>query len=207
MWRINAYKQRISFLFSAFGSLMSGLAVIITLLPSSSEITWWIVALIVVFVGLLALAIVTALKLESAKRVYRADDRLGIRDYMIKWIGDGGRVVIWTRDMSWADDDQVKQMLCQKAKSLELIICLPRETETTDYLKQNGAEVVTYGAWDSPVASFTIANFNRAGSRVAVGRRNGSRHIIQEFSEGEHSSFDLARDLVRLLRKGSIADG
>ena len=207
MWRVNAYKERIGFLLSSFGALMSGLGVIVPLLLSSHEITWWIIALIGTFVVLMVLAATIVLKSETTNRVYRADDKLGIRNYMIRWIRDGGQVVIWTRDMSWADDDHVKQLLCRKARSHEVIICLPRETETTDYLKQNGAEIVTYGAWDSPAASFTIANFNRAGSRVAVGRRKGAMHIIQEFSAGEHSSFDMAHDLVRLLREGSTVGG
>ena len=207
MWRVNVYKERVSFLLSSAGSLLPGLGVIIPLLLSSHELTWWIIALIITFVGLMALAAAIVLKSETTTRVYRADDKLGIRSYMLRWIRDGGRVAIWTRDLSWADDDHVKQLLCQKARSQEVIICLPRKTETTDYLKQNGAEVVAYGAWDSPVVSFTIANFNRAGSRVAVGRRKGPLHIIQEFSAGEHLSFDMAHDLVRLVREGSSVGG
>ena len=77
MWRVNAYKERIGFLLSSFGSLMSGLGVIITLLLSSHEITWWIIALIVAYVGLMVLAAAIMLKSETTNRVYRADDKLG----------------------------------------------------------------------------------------------------------------------------------
>ena len=44
--------------------------------------------------------------------------------------------------MSWVDDE-MKQLLRDKAKSGELIICLPKATDNTDSLKQNGAEVIT----------------------------------------------------------------
>ena len=205
MWRINAHKERIGFLSSVIGSLASGLGLIIALLSSYGEITWWVIALIILFVGMGILASAIVIRSGTTTRVYRADDELGIRKYMLSWIRNGGRVAIWTRDMSWADDDDVKQLLAEKAESQELIICLPRETANTDYLKQKGAEVIAYGAWDSPTASFTIANYNRSGSRVAVGRRDGSMHVIQEFSTREHPLFDLAHDMVRLVRENKLS--
>lgn len=201
MWHFGAYKERIVFLSSIAGAFLSGFGVIVPLLVSSNAVTWWVVALIVAFFILMVLTTIIVLKSETTTRVYRADDEKGIRNYLIHWIKSGGRVAIWTRDMSWADDDDMKELLRLKAQSQELIICLPHETDTTEHLSSCGAEVVAYGAWDSPITSFTIANYNRAGSRVAIGRRRGNLHIIQEFSAAENSAFDMAHDLVRLVRE------
>lgn len=205
MWHFGAYKERITILSSIVGASLSGLGVIVPLLVSSGHVALWVIALIAVFLSLMALTTIIVLKSETTTHVYRADDEKGIRNYLLHWIKSGGRVAIWTRDMSWADDDDMKEMLSLKAQSQELIICLPNETDTTEYLSSCGAEVIAYGAWDSPSASFTIANYNRAGSRVAIARRKGSLYVIQEFSAEEHSAFDMAHDLVRLVRESRLA--
>ena len=129
------------------------------------------------------------------------EDRAGIRDYMFRWIKNGGRVAIWTRDMSWVNDQEMKNMLRGKAEADELIVCLPRETTLSQWLGSAGAEVIAYGSLESPTSSFTIVNYDRNGSRVAVGRPEGSLHIIQEFSVSDAHVFQLANDLVRLVRQ------
>jgi len=101
--------------------------------------------------------------------------------------------------MSWVDD-QMRQLLNTKAENGELIICLPRHIGLTNDLWNRGAEVVAYGRLDSPSSRFTIIDYNRSGSRVAVGRRRGSLHVIEEFSADDHPAFHMALDLVRLVR-------
>ena len=205
MWRFGAYKEKISFLSSIAGTFLSGIGIIVSLLVSSSHFPWWVWVPIAALFLLMALTTILVLKAETTTRAYQADDESSIRGYLLRWIKNGGRVAIWTRDMSWAEDADMKEMLRLKAQSQELIICLPNETETTENLRKYGAEVVAYGAWDSPINSFTIANYSRAGSRVAIGRRKGNLHIIQEFSAEEHSAFDMAHDLVRLVREQQLA--
>ena len=194
MWHFGAYKEKISFLGSIAGAFLSGIGIIVSLLVSSNHFPGWVwVPLAALFV-LIVLATFLVLKAEATTRVYQADDESSIRSYLVRWIKNGGRVAIWTRDMSWAEDAEMKDLLHLKARSQELIICLPSETETTEKLRKYGAEVVAYGVWDSPNVSFTIANYGRAGSRVAIGRRKGNLHVIQEFSAEEHSAFDMAHD-------------
>lgn len=50
-----------------------------------------------------------------------------INDYMYNWISKGGRVVIFTRDMSWASDARIKDLLLRKAELEELSICVPKK--------------------------------------------------------------------------------
>ena len=205
MWHFGAYKERISFLSSIAGAFFSGLGIIVSLLVSSNHLSPWVLIPIAGLFFLMALTTIIVLKAEATTHVFHADDEGRIRGYLVHWIKNGGRVAIWTRDMSWAEDSEMNELLRLKAQSRELIICLPNETETTEKLRKYGAEVVAYGAWDSPITSFTITNYSRAGSRVAIGRRKGNLHIIQEFSAEQHSAFDMASDLVRLVREQQLA--
>ena len=88
--------------------------------------------------------------------------------------------------MSWAQTNETRQLLFDKATVGELIICLPQETSLTDELKESGAEVWTYNALESePASRFTIVQYGQEGSRVAVGRRKGDYHVIDHFSAEE----------------------
>ena len=99
---------------------------------------------------------------------------------MYRWIRNGQRVfAIWTRDMSWVSDDEMKGMLSvnSKARSSDLIVCVPEETDTLEYL--NGLKELRLSYimhWSIPALTFTIVNFGHAGSRVAVGMRRGDNH-------------------------------
>ena len=121
---------------------------------------------------------------------------------MHDWIEHGGRVAIWTRDMSWAQNPETRRLLAEKARRNELILCLPELNELATELAAAGAEVCAYGArrLESPASRFTIALFGRDGSRVAVGRAEGDTHVIDEFSAGGHPAFHLADDLITLVR-------
>ena len=188
------------------GAFASTWGVIIALLVQAQNFSWPIVIASGVVIPPMIWAIVAVVRSETPTRIYRANDQAGIRNYLYRWIENGGRVAIWTRDMSWAEGSAMNRLLLSKAQAKELIICLPKDIAKSNYLKQNGAEVVAYGTWDAPAVSFTIINYDRAGSRVAVGRARGNKHIIQEFSDGEHPAFYMAQDLVRMVRERVDAD-
>lgn len=209
MWRIYVYKDKIFLLASMIGSFASVLGVIISLLISSQNVLWWVLVLIAVafvFFVLMVLATIIVLKSDTPTQSYPFDDKARIREYLFAWIKSGGRVAIWTRDMSWVDDEEMVQMLRRKAQAHEVILCLPKEIDKSDDLKQHGAEVFAYGTLEAPESRFTIVNYGQAGSRVAMGRRRDNRHIIQEFSGAEeHPAFYMARDLVRLVQERNNA--
>lgn len=200
MLRFNKDKLlQIGYVVGAFASIWS--VIIALLLVQPQNLSWPIGIASGVVIAPMIWAIVAVVRSETPTRIYQANDKSGIRNYLYRWIENGGRVAIWTRDMSWAEDADMNQLLLSKAQAKELIICLPKDITKSNYLKQNGAEVVAYGTWDAPAVSFTIINYNRAGSRVAVGRASGNKHIIQEFSEGEHPAFYMAYDLVRMVQE------
>lgn len=138
----------------------------------------------------------------EGKRVFKQSDTESIRDYMLHWIAYGGRVAIWTRDMSWAKEDKSKELLRNKAKSGELIICLPVHTPFSEELAQLGGQIFVYGEklLSDPSARFTIAFYGRDGSKVAIGRAQADKQVVEEFSSGSHPSFQLAYELVQIAK-------
>ena len=85
-------------------SLASLIALLVMFLPSPRELPWWAIALLVSAASFFILLVVLELLFRRGRRVYANTDTDGIKGYMHKWIEHGGRVAIWTRDMSWADN-------------------------------------------------------------------------------------------------------
>jgi hypothetical protein len=183
-------------------SFASILALLLVFLPPPKEWMWWMTALIVLTVVFLGFFIASEVRRHRGRYVYARSDSEGIRKYLHNWIEHGGRVAIWTRDMSWAQNRETHDLLIRKAKDSELILCLPKLSELARELKEAGAEVCAYGAerLESPESRFTITNFGIGGSRVAVGRPEQGIHVIDEFSADGQPAFHLAKDLIDLVR-------
>ncbi|KTS73047.1 hypothetical protein [Pantoea stewartii] len=141
----------------------------------------------------------------DGKSIFKQTDSASIKKYMLHWIAYGGRVAIWTRDMSWANDESSKKLLAEKARNKELIICLPVHTSFSEELQKQGAEIYVYGTGllSEPSARFTIAFYGRDGSKVAIGRAKSDKHIIEEFDTGSHPAFNLANELVQIAKNAS----
>src|SRR5207249_2946132 len=115
-----------------------------------------------------------------------------IRAYMRRWLSFGGRAVVFTRDMTWADDPSVTNVLMEKARQHELTICIEHMIPLAEELQQQGAEVISYGELHVvPRSRYTIIDFERDSARVAVGGAVGRSHVIQEFRNGEHPFFGV----------------
>jgi hypothetical protein len=190
---------KLIFLFASFAS-MAGL--LIGLLPSPRELPRWAVALLVVATLCFLMVVFLEFLDRRGRRVYTKTDTEGIKKYMHDWIEHGGRVAIWTRDMSWAQNPETRKLLVHKAERNELILCVPVVKELAMELAKAGAEVCAYGGQhlDAPASRFTITFFGTGGARVAVGRAEGDSHVIEEFSAGSHPAFHLAEDLITLVR-------
>jgi len=123
-----------------------------------------------------------------------------INAYMRKWVSGGGRVVIFSRDLSWVESGETRDLLFSKAQRNELTICLEHPIALADQLRTVGARIVYYGGFGHvPKSRFTIVDFEREGARVAIGIKDGAHHKIQEFRSGSHPSFTLAEDMVKLI--------
>jgi len=137
--------------------------------------------------------------LKRRPKLYRTTKQ--IDQYMHNWISQRGRVLIFTRDMSWAASQDIKKLLMDKAVRRELEICLPEPIPLTTELAAAGAEVFTYKSFnDSPYSRFTIIRYGKADARIAIGRNVDGLHRIDEYSYGSDPVFSIAYDLVRLVK-------
>jgi hypothetical protein len=204
--RVMFYKDRVLHLATIIGAVASVLSVGIPGLLSEGNVILWKLAVLVISVPFTVAAIWLVFRSEHPTRVYRIDKDADIVNYLYRWIQTGGHVLICTRDMSWADEPKMMDLLKLKASSQELTIVLPEEVNRSNVLKAKGAEVFAYGDREPLLTHFTIVNYGRPGSRVAIGWRSGDRHLIQEFSAAdEHPTFYLAHDVVKLAKDRNLA--
>jgi hypothetical protein len=167
--------------------------------PTSASMMTAVGMVVLIFYGLL---IFYEVYTAEGKRVFKQSDPESIRNYMLHWIAYGGRVAIWTRDLSWAKEEKSQNLLRDKAANQELIICLPAHTQFSRELADLGAQIFVYGnqLLSDPSARFTIAYYGRDGSKVAIGRAQADKQVIEEFSSGAHPSFQLAYELVQIAK-------
>lgn len=195
------WRQVVTRLITLAASISALLLLALPHVPTLDQLPWWGTGLAVVSVVMFVMFVWLEIAAVRDHRVFAVSDQTGIREYMHELIGHGGRVAIWTRDMSWAQNSETTELLRTKAKRRELIICLPESIPLTDNLRDLGGEIFSYGPGsNAPSSRFTITFFERDGSRVAVGRAQGDRHVIDEFDARESPAFYLAQDLIRLAR-------
>lgn len=194
-----AYARTARNLFLLIGS---GASIACLVIGHISNLSAWGLVLLGVIVIFMLLLVCIELVERPRRRIFRRGDTDGISRYMRDWIEHGGRVAIWTRDLSWANDETSKELLLRKAENGELVIFLTAPTSLTEDLDAAGAEVYHYGApeAESPRSRFTIANYERDGGSVAVGRALRDTHVIDEFHIGDHPAYHMAEDLARLAR-------
>jgi hypothetical protein len=189
-------------LLSAWGSIASLVGLAISLRPAGKEISQ---GEVISFGGAGVLALFfTFVRLREYNRLKpRAfKSKKQIRDYMFNWISRGARVAIFSRDMSWVDDDEMRELLRKKARRHELILCLPKQIELSRELSSLGADAHVYPDLDYvPTARFTIINTGRHDSQVAIGRSIGGVHTIQEATSGHDPLFAVADDLVSIVSR------
>jgi hypothetical protein len=183
-----------------FASFASILGLYLTLIPLSEQRpTWHWLLLGIAISAAFGLAWYEIFEFTNlAPKRYRSQNR--INSFMCRWVSSGGRVVIFSRDMSWAHEDQIRTILLAKAERRELTVFLEHSIPLTDDLREHGATIVTYQSLGHiPRARFTIVDFGREGARVAVGVNENGRHVIQEYRNGYHPFFAVAEDLVNFL--------
>ena len=145
------------------------------------------------------LEVASELAAHKNRKTFEQHDQNGIKGYMRQWIGQSGRAAVWTRDLSWVNDDETKNLLKAKAASGNLTICMPAQTELGKTLQSSGATIHVYGngAFLTPESRFTIAFLGNGGSKVAIGRLIKGMHVIEEL-ESNDPAFLMASDLINL---------
>jgi hypothetical protein len=137
--------------------------------------------------------------LRRRPKFYRKTE--AIDQYMYRWISERGRILIFTRDMSWAASKEIKQLLIEKANRGELEICLPKPISLSTEFAAAGAKVYTYSSYSEALYSrFTIIRYGKDDARIAIGRNVDGVHKIDEYSYGTDPVFSIAYDLVRIIK-------
>jgi hypothetical protein len=182
------------------GSFASLFGLFFMIRPPGQSLTALQGILLGVAICLLIAAIILEIRDFYRKKPLFLSDESQIRDYMYKWISRGGRVAIFSHDMSWVRDEEMKELLRSKARRNELCICLPKKIPLAEELEREGTQICVYPELRyTPQSRFTIINKGRMDAQVAIGRRFGNRHMIQEFSVGQHPVFSIANDLTEII--------
>lgn len=160
--------------------------------------------IVIICIALLIISIIVTIVnyITNKPKVFKSER--SVKEYLHKWIQNGGRTVIFTRDMSWVDDSEIKSMLKRKAEDGELVILMPKKLEKVEEFEVVGAKIIEYPDLKfTPRARFTITNFGRTDAKIAVGKRMSSgtkfKHLIEEYDQGSHPYFQLADDLVQMI--------
>ena len=105
-----------------------------------------------------------------------------VNEYLLDWLNKGSRTVIFTRDLTWADEStEILNTLERKARNKELTICLYRNTDTTKHLRDLGAEVYVHNLSENQLKSrFTIIDYGKSNPKITVGTRNNSGQFVNE---------------------------
>lgn len=153
------------------------------------------------FATLLYVLWVCTMLLLNRTRSFKRGERNKIDNYMFDLLNKSGSVAISTKDMSWASDARIKDLLESKASRGELIICQPRDTHLSQSLRERGAVVRIYkNPHYIPTSRFTIVDFGREGARVVIARIDKEKHYVEEYKH-DSPAFHLAQDLVNALRE------
>ena len=89
-------------LLALVGSVASVVGLLIAFLPE--KLPWWAIVSLVFGAGCVIVLVVLDVSASRGRRVFAKGDIGNIREYMHEWIDQGGRVAVWTRDMSWAQN-------------------------------------------------------------------------------------------------------
>ena len=181
-------------------SCASILGLYFSLYPLGAVRPWWHWVLVAVTAVITVLLIVRDITDYYKSRPKIFHSKSDVSNYMRNWISSAGRVVIFSRDMSWAGEQATVDVLFSKARQNELTVCVEHDMHLTRELEKAGARVITYGALNHvPRSRFTIVDYEKDGARVAVGASVKGQHVVQEFQSGEHPFFAVAEDLVKIL--------
>ncbi|MCH5183710.1 MAG: hypothetical protein J1E00_05990 [Oscillospiraceae bacterium] len=135
-------------------------------------------------VGLFAIlyALIHIFSFRKTKNASIHNSKEAVNKYLLNWLSKGTRTVIFTRDLTWADEsDDIRVTLERKARNKELSICLYQHTETTKRLASLGAEIYVHNLPEGQIKSrFTIIDYGKNNPKITVGTRNNDGKFVNE---------------------------
>lgn len=188
--------------FSTIGSYASLVGLLLVIRPPDKPLNFWHWMFLGIGTILFIIALVSQVRDVLKDKTILLSTQKQIRDYMYQWISRAGVAAIFTRDMSWVQDEEMRTLLRSKARRDELCLCLPQRIALSDELEKEGARVSIYPELNyTPQSRFTLINKGRMDAEVAVGRGFKDKHLIEEFSVGGHPAFFIADDLIEIISR------
>ena len=126
-------------IFPSLASYASLLGLTYTIWPISRPASWPQLTLFAIASVMLLFVIVHEIHDFVTCGPWFFTDQRKINDYMYEWISRGGRVAIFSRDLSWAGEQPIRDLLFEKASRDELCVCLPRKIPVAEALDRAGA--------------------------------------------------------------------
>ncbi|WP_125477252.1 hypothetical protein [Paenibacillus sp. LK1] len=190
--------------FGHFGTFASLIGLVFTIKPEGKLTTPGIVVLMCLCFLSLVLAIYEEIKLYKSKKGKVYSSKESVRNYMYKWISQEGVTFIFSRDLSWVSDEEMKNLFRNKARSRELKLCVSESIPFVSELAELGAEIHTYKQLDYTLKTrFTFVRVGRLDSKVAIGRDVNGNHYIEEFKATDEPVFSIASDLMEVLSRSN----
>lgn len=183
---------------------IGSIASVIALFFVETNWYWWrVLGIILGLAGSLYLIIAEVLEYKKSKPIICKNDT-EIRKYMYDWIKTSGKVNVFSRDLSWVNDEIKIMMQC---KGDDLSVCAEKDSQLIKDLRQAHVNVYLYGGMQyEPISRFTIIRANKPQKQIAIAAvsklKYKEKHIIYESSNEHMDEWLLAAttDLVELTK-------
>jgi len=146
------------------------------------------------------------IKNAKNKNIFRYDKNKvkKVNDYLLDWLNQGSKTVIFTRNFSWANEPRIEKVLIEKARNDNLTVCLHAEAtrgktaETIKMLEQLGAEIYIHNI----KSRFIIIDHDTHHSKVNVGRKDDKSNFVNErFYQSENpAAYHVFLELFELVK-------
>lgn len=137
--------------------------------------------------------------LKEFKDKRHASKEVQAREYMKKVVNSPGSIAIFTRNMSWLDDEAYG-ILKRKAESRDLKIIMQSPTSKSIGLENSGADIIYYeDILPDPISSrFTIIDAGKSSATLSIGNTDNDKdvHRIQRFVKASDPALSLAKDML-----------
>jgi hypothetical protein len=123
--------------------------------------------------------------------------------FVCDFLKQGGRSVIFSRDLSWASNgNHILEALNAKARKKELEVFVSGSNAAIDTLFQNSATIFDYKeAQFNPKARFSIINYGSYDQKIAIGALEDDKFVIRTYDLKKNKTIvALVEDIIALAK-------
>lgn len=184
-------------------SLIGSIASIVSLFWAGGE---WNPGKIALAISIAVVAVAAAVGLIFNRETKICKNEKEINDFMKHWIQTDGVVKVFSRDLSWVDDDMLGII---RKKGGDLYFYVQSKNRAVEAIRQvnPGCRIYYYGDYGfEPISRYTVIHANRDTRQIAVAlqEKKGFKNMRHEIYISEDSAYDkkmlgLAMDLMSCI--------